>query len=240
MRKTWWGKTKGIYEIYVYIHNNNIPPIFIIKWPSICSLFIPLYSHPPTNPRSIRPMNFRLCPSSHRGRLRWPNTVVPSLVATAASEGDGVESSETLGLVGVEHALGGLGRVPSPVIAVRVLHVLFPKGGHFRSLLVCDSGGDGWIFLWLVALGEIDGVHGAPVEDEVGEFGYVRGIFVTHFVLSSVSGPIGAVPYCCIQRHRFRGEVSTHGFCPLDLSNRNIIHVKAAIETNRNINKEWG
>lgn len=117
------------YEIYTYpitIINNHLP---------LCALHSSIHTH--HKPRQ----NSKTASSHGRGlRTGWPNAAVPfATVAAPISKRDGVEPSKAIGLLGVDHALGGRVLVSSTVVAVRVLHVLVPEAGHFRYLLACDG-----------------------------------------------------------------------------------------------------
>lgn len=198
-----------------------MPLIGINLLPYVLFLHSILYSQPPQTLNKFETATIRTPWGRSHGRC--PNTVVP-LVAAGAPKRHGVEPPEALGLLGVYHALGGRGLIPSTVIAVRVLHVLVPEAGHLHSLLARDGGE----FRSHVTLGRFNGVHSASIEDKVGELSNVRSIFVIDSVFASIRGPIRPIPYRCIQRHRFGREVPTHGFCPLDLSYGHVVDIKAA------------
>lgn len=74
----------------------------------------------------------------------------------------------------------------------------------------------------------IHGVGCAAMEDEIGKFGDVRGIFVIDLVPTPRGRPVGTIPYGGIEGHRLGGEPTTHGLVPHHLSNRNIVDIKSA------------
>lgn len=153
-------------------------------------------------------------------------TVVPAI-----SKCDGVKSPEMLSFSWVDHALRWWDFVPSPVIAVRISHVLLPEKLHLRPLSGTDALGDS-LMSWdiITARLVLNRVNCTAVQDEIRELGNVGGILVVHSVFSAICGPIRGIPDCGIQRHRFRGELASHGLCSLNFSDGYIVHIKSTRE----------
>lgn len=151
------------------------------------------------------------------------------MVATYPTERDRVKTSKLLCFPRIDHTLWWRNFVSVFIIAIGILHMLGSETLHFGSLFGCDTGRDG-IGIWCMVTfwRRLDRVGSTAVEDKVGKFGNVRGVFVIDSVPASICGPVRTIPYCGIQSHWLRGEVSTHCFCPFDLSYGYIVNIKSA------------
>lgn len=101
-----------------------------------------------------RRLYIRKCCSSGSGFcLTWVVAVMAlPMMASSFTERDRVEDSQSLGLFGVDHTLGGRGPIADAVIAIGVCQVLLPKALHFRSLRGCHhTRRDRFGFLEVVA-----------------------------------------------------------------------------------------
>lgn len=164
-----------------------------------------------------------------------------TMVASGSTKRDRIKSLESFRFIEINCALRRRSPVPGSIIAVGVLHVLLSELLHFSPLFLCDASRNGPRLWCIVTFGELlNRIDGTAMENKVWESCHVRGILVTNPVSTTISGPIRPVPYCCIQSHWFRREGPTHCLSFLDLSNRNIVHIKAASKfwksnkTNRN------
>lgn len=70
------------------------------------------------------------------------------------------------------------------------------------------------------------GIDSTAMEDEIREFGNIRGIFVIDLVASARGGPVRTIPYGGIEGHGLRGKLPTHGWGPHHLPNWNIINIE--------------
>lgn len=166
--------------------------------------------------------------------LAWVAVVVAfPVMAPSFTERDRVEDSESFSLFGVDHTLWRRGLVADAVVAIGVCQVLLSEALHFGSLRWCDTRRDWFRFLGVIAAGRglLGRVDSAAVEDEVREFGDIRRVFVVDFVFASIGSPSRSIPYCGIQSHWFRREVTTHICCSLHLSNGNIVHIKSTFKS---------
>ena len=99
---------------------------------------------------------------------------------------------------------------------------------HFDSLCWCNTRTNGFTTLIIVTLGHLlNWIHCTPMQHKVREFGNIGCILVVHPVFPSIGSPIRCIPYCCIQCHWLRGEISSHRFCSSHFSDRNIVHIKS-------------
>ena len=157
------------------------------------------------------------------------------MASCSFTERDRVKDSESFGLFGVDHTLWWRGLVADAVVAIGVCQVLLPEALHFSSLRWCDHTRRDW-FGWVVTgWGLLGWIHSAAMENEVGELGDVWRVFVVNFVFPSIGSPTRSIPYCCIQTHWFRRELTSHSCSSFHLSNWNIIHIKSTSKLNERI-----
>lgn len=152
-----------------------------------------------------------------------------TVVATTSTKCDRIKSLESFCFVDINSTVRRRCPVSGFIVAIGVLHVLLSKLLHLGPLFLCDAIRNGLRF-WCIVTSRrlLNRINGTAVEYKVREFCDVRGILVINPVSTTISGPIRPIPYCCIQSHWFGREGPTHCFYFLDLSNRNIVHIKAA------------
>lgn len=154
-----------------------------------------------------------------------------TMVASAISKCNRVKCPESLCFLGINHTLRWGNFVPNVIIAIRICHVLLSNTLHFNSLHPCDTSRYSFrTFSIVTPCHMFNGINCTAVKDKIGEFRNVGGIFVVYSVFASIGSPIRTIPYCGIQSHWLRGEVTTHRFCSLKLSNGNIVYIKSEMK----------
>ena len=175
--------------------------------------------------------------SSHWTILKWSSlclassaVVVPfSMVAPAVTEGDGIKFSESFSILRIDHTLRWRDLVSDSIIAIRVCHVLLSEILHFDSLFWCDTRENCLRTLSIVTHRYmLNGINCTTMQDKIWELSNIGCILVIYFVFASIGSPIRCIPYGGIQSHWLWGEISSHRFCSLNFSDRNIIYIKSA------------
>ena len=167
------------------------------------------------------------------------------MMTPASSKRDWIKLFESFSFLGNDHTLRRRNFVSGLVITIGVCHVLPPKAIHLASLWWSDTGIEFFQTLGAVTplWRKFNGINCAAMKDQAGEFGYIRSIFVIDSIFATISSPIRPIPYCSIQGHWLRGELSTHCCCSLKLSYGDIVNIKSAkkITTikNKNMNRTW-
>ncbi|RAL38765.1 hypothetical protein DM860_013446 [Cuscuta australis] len=105
-----------------------------------------------------------------------------------------------------DHAFRGRHGVPNDVVAVRIVHILFPEPFH-GLVLVRGEGGEAACHEGGVAVRAVrrryllNGVDDATLKHHVAELGGEGFVGVVHLVPAAVGGPCRGVPYGCVHRH---------------------------------------
>lgn len=75
----------------------------------------------------------------------------------------------------------------------------------------------------------LNGINCAAVKYKIRELSDIGGVFVIYSVFAPICSPIGPIPYCGIQSHWLSREVTTQGFCSLELPNGNIVYIESTM-----------